>query len=332
MRNVKNLVLAIPIASAILFFFTAKPMLAVVYERIYGSDRYQTSVAVYKKFFDTSSPEVFVLAAGYGTTPAECSPDALCAAPLAAYLKAPIFLTHKEKLTLSVCEVIKQSSFKRAIIVGGRGAVSETIAETLRGMGIKVRRIDGADRYHTSALIAQELFIISGKNPDRAFVVSGENFADAVSSSFLAAFLQQPILLTKKDLVPFATKAALNSLNIQKTTIVGGYGAVSLNVERSLPNPQRIAGLNRYETSIRICRTALNTYGFSRSTVFLASGENFADALSASPVAALLKSCVVLVPPDASGQEILKNFLFDEIGATNLYLIGGPSALSFSIN
>ncbi len=64
-------------------------------------------------------------------------------------------------------------------------------------------------------------------------------------------------------------------------------------------NPQvdRLSGANRYETSVRTSQR-LNPEG-GVFQVFIASGESFADALSAAPVAASQGASLLLTPPSS---------------------------------
>lgn len=294
-----------------------------------GSNRFETAVLVYREFFAERSPETFVLAAGYGPSFQDWSPDAVCASVLATVLDAPLFLTRRDSLDKQTLSEIESGGFKKAFVVGGESAVSSSVVVELAKRGVEVKRIGGIDRFHTSALVAQQLKLILGKNPEICFVVSGENFPDAVSSGFLAGKLQAPILLTKSSSIPFAVRAALNSLNIKKCVISGGEGAVSKAVERYLPSPVRICGLNRYETSMKLVRYAVEELGFSTETVFLATGETFSDALVISSAASLEGNCVLIVPPVPEKQATSVQFLAEFIRPRRIYLVGGLKISAF---
>jgi putative cell wall-binding protein len=92
--------------------------------------------------------------------------------------------------------------------------------------------------------------------------------------------------------------------------ILGGTGAISEPVATELgklggggwhaPKPERIEGVDRYDTAGKVA--AQVTSGTPGHLAFVASGEGFADALSASAVAARLGAPVLLtrrasVPP-----------------------------------
>lgn len=138
---------------------------------------------------------------------------------------------------------------------------------------IKVDRIARADRYETSAKISQQTF----PNHIKTIVLaSGENFADSLVAGSLANKKNAPVLLTKKDNLPKVIKDEITRLSPQEVIIVGGEKSVNV---KGLKNVKRLAGRNRFETSVQVYKY-LNPNG----KVALASGLNFADALCATPL------------------------------------------------
>lgn len=62
--------------------------------------------------------------------------------------------------------------------------------------GENIIRLNGKNRYESSIEISKHVF------PDKVqslVLVSGENYADALSANGLAAYIDGPILLTEKD-------------------------------------------------------------------------------------------------------------------------------------
>lgn len=97
-------------------------------------------------------------------------------------------------------------------------------------------------------------------------------------------------------------------------------GVSSANVE----NVTRIAGKDRIATSIEISKSMFN----ESDNVVLASGYNFADALSAGQLAAALNAPLIL------SKDQLDNRTTDEIAKLkpkNIYIVGGETALSSNI-
>lgn len=84
----------------------------------------------------------------------------------------------------------------------------------------------------------------------------------------------------------------------------------------------RIRGADRYGTAVAISREVFE----QSDTVLLASGENFADALSASSPAYLLRAPLLLTErdrlPEATAKEI------ERLQAKMVYIVGGEAAVS----
>ncbi|MDU7331254.1 MAG: cell wall-binding repeat-containing protein [Finegoldia magna] len=115
--------------------------------------------------------------------------------------------------------------------------------------------------------------------------------------------------------------------NLKKLTIAAlavacmiPAGVSSANVE----NVSRIAGKDRIATSIEISKAMFN----ESDNVVLASGYNFADALSAGQLAAALNAPLIL------SNDQLDSRTSDEIAKLkpkNMYIVGGENALGSNI-
>ena len=167
-----------------------------------------------------------------------------------------------------------------------------------------VKRIQGVNRYHTAMNIAESAFTKS----DRAVLVSGNNFADALSAGNLAD--HAPIFLAEKDAISQGTVNTMYALGVKEVVIIGGEKSVPKSVEERLKKENfkviRIAGRNRYETSTKLAK---QLKAKNKDNVVLASGEKFADALSAAPYAVQKKQTLVLtdgktLPKDVKAQDV----------------------------
>lgn len=167
-----------------------------------------------------------------------------------------------------------------------------------------VKRIDGVNRYHTAMNIAESAFT----KCDRAVLVSGNNFADALSAGNLAD--HAPIFLAEKDAISQGTVNTMYALGVKEVVIIGGEKSVPKSVEKRLKKENfkviRIAGRNRYETSTKLAK---QLKAKNKDNVVLANGEKFADALSAAPYAVQKKQTLVLtdgktLPKDVKAQDV----------------------------
>lgn len=172
-----------------------------------------------------------------------------------------------------------------------------------------VTRLAGGDRIGTSIAISnQEFMAHSAKN---VILTAAYTFADAMSAGPLGKLLTAPLLLTtpgelapptlteiQRVLPPPATTTGTTTTTCTSAPadavyIIGGYAAIAQSIDTQLNaagfNVVRIAGGDRFATSVAVAKCE-----GSPSTVFLATGNIFADALSAGPAAASKGGSVLL--------------------------------------
>lgn len=190
----------------------------------------------------------------------------------------------------------------------------------------KVDRISGSDRYDTSASISAYGWKTTS---EYAIVATGEDFPDALSASTLAKKYNAPIILTNKNSLNASAAKELKRLNVKTVFIAGGSGVVSDNTETMIRNlginVQRISGANRYETSVKIAESLDTT----SSGIFLATGDNFPDALSAASLAAKKGMPIILTPKDSLDKSV-QTYLSDR-SISKVYVIGGEGVISSKV-
>ena len=149
-----------------------------------------------------------------------------------------------------------------------------------------VARIFGSTRYQTSLRIADTLKEVLGVEKFNAIVlVSGQDFPDGLSASYLAAKLQAPILATdgsKKSRYDAANKYVLDNLAPDGTVyVIGGNAAIPEAAVAGLSgvNVERLSGSTRYLTNLAVLDRAGVPEG---SEVLIATGTAFPDSLSVS--------------------------------------------------
>lgn len=190
-------------------------------------------------------------------------------------------------------------------------------------------RLDGADRYEVAAAIVRHAYPTTA---DTVIVAMGDAFADSLSAAPLSAKLRAPLLPVGQSVIPDAIKVELARLKPTKIIIAGGPGSVSPLVESNLKqyaaSITRISGEDRYSTSIEIVRFG---WPSGAADVFLASGEGFADALSAGAAAAKRGGPVLLVQGSAASLGVGSAAELNRLGATRTYVVGGPASVSAGI-
>jgi putative cell wall-binding protein len=218
--------------------------------------------------------------------------------PLAKKYGAPVLFTETAALSSDTKAEIQRLKPSKVFILGGTGAVSDAVKIELEGMGIIVERLGGLDRYETAALIAGKLAKLGCKG--KAIVVNAWNYPDALAISPWAASNDAPILLTDVDGLPSATKAALAKLQVTETYVAGGIGVVNDEVLGLLKGAKRYSGSGRYETGVDIVSKLFKNY----DTIFVATGEDYHDALAASVLAAEKNCPIILANNDYALQTI----------------------------
>ena len=214
------------------------------------------------------------------------------------------------------------------------------------------------------------------RNPNKGgystsvIIASGENWPDGLAASGLSRYvgpampgtgpmtLPAPILLVKPDSIPAATAAAIKSIDetcgIDEFVIVGGQSAVGASVAGTLTATApviRLSGATRYETALAVANTiaALNPnfvglngqFGIEPASVFfgeaiVATGDNFADALSASTYAARFGVPVLLTPSGATSLPAGVTSFLQSTVTERVFVMGGngvvPSAIQTQLS
>lgn len=284
--------------------------------RLAGSNRYETSVEISKAGWKQAS-NVVVLGRG------DLSVDALTGSVLAKKHNAPLLLTKSNELPSGVESELDRLKPEKVYILGGPAAISEKVFHQLSAKGYiaKIDRISGENRYETSVAVANEI-----GNSNQVFVTTGdEKSPDALSIAPYAASKQIPIILTATEKLSGATSDYVTASNPIKTTIIGGEAAVSNKVRDQLATStsvDRVAGANRYETSVEIAQT----FSFENKGVFFANGDVFIDALPGSPFAAAMGAPVILTKKNTLSTE-LEKYLQSTL-SREFYFLGGEASIS----
>ena len=168
-------------------------------------------------------------------------------------------------------------------------------ARWTRASAAQLKRLGGADRYDTMARIVTEAY---PKTAQTVLVASGENYPDALAASGLSGVLDAPVVLTASGSLSPQAASQLKRLHPKRIVIVGGTNAVSQRVQLRLkdyaPAVERLGGSDRYHTSYLLYQRGGRSWG---STAVVATGSNYADALSVSSYAYAGKAPVFLCDP-----------------------------------
>ena len=190
-----------------------------------------------------------------------------------------------------------------------------------------VDRIAGENRFGTAAEIAK----VSYEKAETVVLAFGLNYADALAGVPLAYQKNAPILLTGTKSMPKETTNAIEKLGAKNVIILGGEGAISKDVEKTLQNQglttKRLAGQSRFGTATAIA-DELNE---APTDVIFVYAFNSADALSVSTVAALKGAPIIYLSTKGELNADTAAYLakLKKKGCVkNAYVIGGEGVIS----
>ena len=302
----------------------APPASSARVERQYGTNRYETSAAASEDAFAPGVPVAYV-ATGRNF------PDALAAGAAAGYQGGPIILVDANFLPALAVTELERLDPQRIVVVGGQRVVSDYVAALVARYqtGGGFTRLFGADRYATAAAISSNTF---APGVPTAYVTTGENWPDALAAVPHAARAGGPLLLTAGTVLPDSVAAELERLDPGRIVMVGGSAAITDAVVTALDaydtggGVQRIGGVDRYDTAAMLSAFHHPT---GAGLAYVATGQNFPDALGAGPAAAVRGAPTILVrgtaiPPASAGE-------LDRLNPTRIILLGGPSVITTSV-
>ncbi len=297
------------------------PAFAPVFDRIAGTDRIATSLAVAQAGFPTTAPIVFVASANN-------YPDALAAGPVAAHLGGPLLLTAPTALRADLAAELTHLAPSTVVIVGETGAVSTAVeGQVAKAVpAATVTRLGGADRWATADKVIRYGFTSAAS----VYIATGDAFPDALSASAAAGAHDEPLLLVDGSAHALSadTQTLLTDLGTTKATVAGGTGVVSTAVETALEGVlpaggvTRVAGSDRFATSDAIAVDAFAT----ATHVYIASGMGFPDALSGSALAGHNKAPLLTVPGTCIPPQTLADL--SKLGVTSITEIGGAGVVT----
>lgn len=193
--------------------------------RIEGETRYETAAAISRFAFPNGNVDVVYVASG------ATFPDALAGGAAAGVAHGPILLTRPAELPAATATELVRLKPKAIIVLGGTAAISAAVFSQINDYtpaNSDTVRVAGADRYETSALVAENRF--KTVPISTVYLSSGQNFPDALAGAPLAASAGAPILLVRSDRVDPAVCEEVKRLQPTKVVALGGTNPISAAV------------------------------------------------------------------------------------------------------
>lgn len=189
--------------------------------RIGGANRYDTAANIAESWIPDATDTIY-LASGSEFA------DALAVGPLAGINEDPVLLTRQGSVPPETLEAIAAIDPQRIVLLGGEARINDDVFLELSA-GYDVERMAGLDRYATAAIISSEM-----PESDSVYLVSGLNFADALSGGALAGFEGAPLVLSRPTSVPPPTAAFVTNGGFDRGVLLGGAAALSADVADQL--------------------------------------------------------------------------------------------------
>ena len=285
--------------------------------RIYGDNRFETAFKVADELKTVLGVEKFEnIIVASGTSFA----DALSGSYLATVKNAPILLSYDDTYDQMVRDYIAENLAENGTvyILGGEAAVAASMDDALISSGVSVKRLAGANRFDTNLAILAE----AGVENEEILVCTGTNFADSLSASATG----KPILLVYNESGKLTEEQAkyLAQLDGCTFTVIGGEAAVSVDLENAVAaygTTKRIAGENRFQTSVAIAET----YMSNPENVVLAYAGNYPDGLCGGVLAHAMQAPLVLT---MTGYESDACAYVNAVKAKTGVILGGSGLIS----
>ncbi|HSQ87302.1 N-acetylmuramoyl-L-alanine amidase [Romboutsia sp.] len=193
-----------------------------------------------------------------------------------------------------------------------------------------IKKLVGVDRQDTAVQISKEGW---ANGASKVILVNGDAIADGVTATPLATTYDAPILLINKDSIPQRTMDEIKRLNPSEVIVIGGESVISNNTVTNLGTAtgktvRRIAGINRYETSLKIAKEIDDNHDVNK--IYIANGyKGEVDALTIAGKAGQDKQPIIL-SEQTKLPDTTYNWLKNE-NLTDAYFIGGQEVLTTDV-
>lgn len=187
--------------------------------RVAGADRYATAIALAQTFTAQNGAVMLVSGGNF--------PDALSAGTLFSSYSGPVLLVKPgEGLSAGVRAELARLAPSRVFILGGTASVSTLAESQAIVLGYQVIRLAGADRYATSAAIADWVRANSGFTGG-VLAATGENFPDGLTAGVLSARTNAALLIANGTCWSRDASGVISRLGATSARIVGGNATMA---------------------------------------------------------------------------------------------------------
>ncbi|GAA1957950.1 glycoside hydrolase domain-containing protein [Catenulispora subtropica] len=278
--------------------------------------------------------------------------DALGGSALAAQAGGPLLLTAPQTMNQSSLNELRRILWPGSTVylLGGTKALSPAVEHAVAAAGFKTQRVAGADRFETAVNIART--VSPHGAPSSVLVATGTDFPDALAAGAAAGALgisaQTPVagapapqpgdvshngavvVLSDGAKLPAASQAYLAGMDPAATKMYGVGGKAVAAVHTAFPSWQNwvtftpLFGSDRYGTAVAVAQR----FSYLPTSVVVASGANWPDALSGGAMAAHRGVPLLLTDPKVLAAATGYYLGGKNNPITTATLVGGTAAIS----
>ncbi len=232
-------------------------------------------------------------------------PAAIASAVLARGYFGPLLASPANRLPSDIRDEVGRMEPVGAFLVGTEAQLSGGVVTDLIAAGVpgdQIFRIVGTSPADTARLVAEVMDTradaakAAGTPAFTSALVANPASPEAAAAAALGASLRMPVLYTDgAGTLPGATSAALSTLNITDTMVVGGPGTVNDGVLAQLPRARRLAGATPEATFEAAVREAV-ARGLPTNQAYVSDPADPVGAAMVAAAVARTGGLQVLVP------------------------------------
>ena len=189
-----------------------------------------------------------------------------------------------------------------------------------------VQRISGQNRVQTAIEVSKKMF---KEGTNKVVLANQDNYSDVLTAAPFAKANNASLLYVSSNSISKEVMSEISRLKAKEITIIGGEKSVDEGLKKELEKRNfkvdRLSGIDRYKTSAKIAAKLIDG---KTTTLEIASGENYADALSLNNAAEKDKAPILLVRVNAidkSVEDVIKSSK-----ASLINIAGGEKSVSES--
>ncbi|OXZ27787.1 N-acetylmuramoyl-L-alanine amidase [Finegoldia magna] len=171
-----------------------------------------------------------------------------------------------------------------------------------------VQRISGENRVQTAIEVSKKMF---KEGTNKVVLANQDNYSDVLTAAPFAKANNASLLYVSSNSISKEVMSEIARLKAKEITIIGGEKSVDEGLKKELEKRNfkvdRLSGADRYKTSAQIAAKLIDD---KTTTLEIASGENYADALSLNNAAEKDKAPILLVRVNAidkSVEDVIKS-------------------------